>query len=94
MPIGRYETESEYFARMRKKRKRLEGEERMLGINESWGEHWYRGVVEEAYDHLGRLEENAVAVTQFLVDHRGVDLETAQTATEEARQMLRRVRGY
>lgn len=66
----------------------------MRGEYGSWDDYWYREVVGEAYDRMGRFEETPVDTIRFLVDVRGIDLETARRATEEARQALRQVRGY
>lgn len=62
-------------------------------IPDSWGGNWYRELVGVAYHHLVN-EESLASVIRLLVDHYGIDLETARRAVEEARRALRLARGY
>lgn len=60
---------------------------------DSWGENWYQELVGVAYSHLVE-EESPSSIIRLLVDHYGIDLDTARKAVEEARRALKLTRGY
>ena len=60
---------------------------------DSWGENWYQELVGVAVNYV--LEEhNPAEIIRMMVDHYGVDIETARRAVKDAQDFLKRSRGY